>query len=110
MRTPPSARPKAKTAKAADPALGGRPGRGEILERVLAAAGETDTGLALRLEAATAVIGMVNERTAPGACGPGTPGRPSDTSAARSAGGPATPTTRSVRANGHPCHTRTRAV
>jgi len=67
MRTPPSARPKAKTAKAADPALGGRPGRGEILERVLAAAGETDTGLALRLEAATAVIGMVNERTAPGA-------------------------------------------
>ena len=39
----------------------------EILERVLAAAGETDTGLALRLEAGTAVIGMVNERTAPGA-------------------------------------------
>src|SRR5260370_675071 len=31
--------------------------------------------------------------------GPGTPGRPSDTSAARSASGPATPTTRSGHAN-----------
>src|ERR1019366_9411947 len=34
--------------------------------------------------------------------GPGTPGRPSDTSAARSANGPATPTTRSGHANDHP--------
>ena len=34
--------------------------------------------------------------------GPGTPGRPSDTSAARSASGPATPTTRSGHANDHP--------
>ena len=42
--------------------------------------------------------------------GPGTPGRPSDTSAARSANGPATPTTRSGHANDHPCHRAARAV
>ena len=39
--------------------------------------------------------------------GPGTPGRPSDTSAARSASGPATPTTRSGHANDHPGPQRT---
>ena len=33
---------------------------------------------------------------------PGTPGRPGDTSAARSANGPATPATRSGHANDHP--------
>ena len=32
------------------------------------------------------------------------PGRPSDTSAARSANGPATPATRSGHANDHSCH------
>lgn len=36
--------------------------------------------------------------------GPGTPGRPSDTSAARSANGPATSITRSGRADDYPCH------
>ena len=36
--------------------------------------------------------------------GPGTLGRPSDTSAARSANGPATPITHSGHANDYPCH------
>ena len=34
----------------------------------------------------------------------GTPGRPGDTSAARSANGRTTPATRSGHADGHPCH------
>jgi hypothetical protein len=36
--------------------------------------------------------------------GPGTPGRPSYTSAAKLTNDPATPTTRSSHANDHPCH------
>ena len=39
--------------------------------------------------------------------GPGTPGRPGDTDAARSASGPATPTTRSGHADDHPVPQRT---
>jgi hypothetical protein len=39
--------------------------------------------------------------------GPGTPGRPSDTSAARLTSDPATPTTRSGSANDHPVPQRT---
>lgn len=39
--------------------------------------------------------------------GPGTPGRPSDTNAARSASGPSTPITRSGHANDHPVPQRT---
>jgi hypothetical protein len=42
--------------------------------------------------------------SAPHWSGPGTPGRSSDTSAARPANDPATPTTRSGHANNHPCH------
>jgi DNA-binding CsgD family transcriptional regulator len=37
----------------------------EVLERALAAAGESDAGLALTSEAAIAMVGMANERTAP---------------------------------------------
>jgi DNA-binding CsgD family transcriptional regulator len=39
----------------------------EVLERTLATVGETDPALALRLEAAAALIGMLDERTAPAA-------------------------------------------
>ena len=39
----------------------------EVLERVLAAVGDTDAGLALTAEAAIVMVGMVNERTAPAA-------------------------------------------
>ena len=38
-----------------------------VLEQTLATVGDTDAGLALRLEAAVAMIGMLNERTAPAA-------------------------------------------
>jgi DNA-binding CsgD family transcriptional regulator len=38
-----------------------------VLERTLATVGETDPALALRLEAAAALIGMMDERTAPAA-------------------------------------------
>jgi DNA-binding CsgD family transcriptional regulator len=39
----------------------------DVLEPAIAAIGDTDDGLALRLEAASALIGMLNERTAPAA-------------------------------------------
>ena len=39
----------------------------EVLEWALAAVGDTDAGLALRLEAAAALTGMLDERTAPAA-------------------------------------------
>jgi DNA-binding CsgD family transcriptional regulator len=39
----------------------------EVLERTLAAVGDTDPALALRLEAAAAQIGVLDERTAPAA-------------------------------------------
>jgi hypothetical protein len=39
----------------------------EVLERALAAVADTDLGLALRLEVAAAMIGMLNQRTAPAA-------------------------------------------
>ena len=37
----------------------------EVLERALAAVGDSDSALALRLEATIAITGMTNERTAP---------------------------------------------
>jgi DNA-binding CsgD family transcriptional regulator len=39
----------------------------EVLERALAVVGDTDAGMALTVEAAIALVGMANERTAPGA-------------------------------------------
>ena len=39
----------------------------EVLERAVATVGDTDAGLALRLEAAAALTGMLDERTAPAA-------------------------------------------
>jgi DNA-binding CsgD family transcriptional regulator len=39
----------------------------EVLERTLSTVGDTDAGLALRLEAAAALIGMLDQRTAPAA-------------------------------------------
>jgi DNA-binding CsgD family transcriptional regulator len=39
----------------------------EVLQRAIAAARDTESGWALRLEAAAAMIGMLNERTAPAA-------------------------------------------